>query len=374
MSRKEQLWIGRIWFVVLMIVAASIAMAPSVPASGKGFVARRAKPSCRLHATRHAALRRSAHSSRQRSRHRTHNGCRTVRVVVRRRKAGRSTPARSSAPSTNSAATATVTTAPGESPGEQTTWRPPGEQTTWRPVGSLSLSDAEAAARVVHRPEQRPEDVAANEYVPTNEELAAFHSAAKEFSPLSVYVDGRDGLTTPSTDDLIQWASLKWGIPTDWLRAEYVMESDWRQSQLGDLAQVSPEWWAQYPAVAQRANDEVYESMGITQIKWKPSHEAPGTEPLRWKSTAFNVDYQASIVRYYYDGYCRWCSAGYSSGQQWNSIGAWYAPGPWTTPALRPTLQVSRQSSPKSPGSRPAFSSVIWSPVPGPALADHLAL
>jgi len=222
-----------------------------------------------------------------------------------------------SAPATSPAATGAVTAAPGE-------------QTTWAPVDSLPLSDAEAAARVVHRPEQRPENVTANDYVPTDEELAAFHSAAKEFSPLSVYVDGRDGLTNPSTDDLIQWASLKWGIPTDWLRAQYVTESDWSQSDLGDLAQVSSEWWAQYPMVAQRANDEVYESMGITQIKWKPNGEdSPGTEPLRWKSTAFNVDYQASIIRYFYDGDCHWCEAGYSSGQQWNSIGAWYEPRPW---------------------------------------------
>ncbi len=345
-SRKEQLPIGCTRLIVLMIVATAIAMAQSELASGKVYVPRRAKPRCGAHATRHAALRRSTHASRQGSRHRTQDGCHTVRLVLRRRKVGGSTPERSPAPATSSAVTATVATAPGQSPGEQAVptapgqspgeqavptapGESPGEQMTWRPVGSLPLSDAEAAARVIRRPEQRPDNVAANDYVPTNEELAAFHSAAKEFSPLSVYVDGRDGLTDPSTDDLIQWASLKWGIPTDWLRAEYVMESDWRQSNLGDLAQVSPEWWAQYPAVAQRASDEVYESMGITQIKWKPTDEDPGTEPLRWKSTAFNVDYQASVVRYYYDGYCRWCSAGYGSGQQWNSIGAWYEPSPW---------------------------------------------
>ena len=54
-----------------------------------------------------------------------------------------------------------------------------------------------------------------------------------------------------------------------------------------------------------------------------------GTEPLRWKSTAFNVDYWGAQVRYYYDGRCSWCGTGYAAGQSWNSIGAWFAPTPW---------------------------------------------
>ena len=41
------------------------------------------------------------------------------------------------------------------------------------------------------------------------------------------------------------------------------------------------------------------------------------------------VDYNASILRYYYDGLCSWCTAGYSAGQEWNSIGAWFNPQPW---------------------------------------------
>ena len=188
---------------------------------------------------------------------------------------------------------------------------------------------------MVHHPEQRPENVAANEYVPTKAEVAAFHSAATAFSPLSVYVDGRDGLTRPSTDDLIQWTSLKWGIPTDWLRAVYLEESGWKQSSLGDIRQVSAASWSLYPAVAKLPNDEVYETMGIGGVKWTPEPNgiAPGTEPLRWKSTAFNMDYQASVIRYYYSD-CFSCSTwpGYTPGQRWNSIGAWDEPYPWQNP------------------------------------------
>jgi hypothetical protein len=71
--------------------------------------------------------------------------------------------------------------------------------------------------------------------------------------------------------------------------------------------------------------------LGISQIKWRPppSTLGAGTEPLRWKSTAFNLDYYGATVRFFYDGLCDWCSPSYSAGQAWNSIGAWWEPSPW---------------------------------------------
>jgi hypothetical protein len=193
------------------------------------------------------------------------------------------------------------------------------------------LSDKEAASFVVHKSEQRPENTTANSYVPSPSETEAFHSVANGSNPLNRYVDGLDGLINPSTDDLIQWASFKWGIPTDWLRAEYVVESKWNQAALGDRASVSTEWYSKYPSQARiSGTSEVYESMGITQIKWRPDNSVgPGTEPLRWKSTAFNLDYQAAALRYYFDGFCSWCATGYKAGEEWASIGAWFSPVPW---------------------------------------------
>jgi len=211
-------------------------------------------------------------------------------------------------------------------------------ETTWTAVGTPPLSDANAAALVMHRPEQRPDNVEANDYVPTAAELQAFHIAVNPYSqtadqanPLNKYVDGLDGMSNPSTDDLIQWAAHKWGIPEDWLKAQYVRESWWRQSTLGDRASVAENWYSLYPPLARiPGTSEVYESMGIAQVRWKPDNSLGiGTEPLRWESTAFNVDFQAATVRFYYDGYCNWCTSGYSSGQQWESIGAWFEPYPW---------------------------------------------
>ena len=93
---------------------------------------------------------------------------------------------------------------------------------------------------------------------------------------------------------------------------------------------------------------EVFSSLGIAQVKWVPAsalnlisgNPHPGTEPLRWKSTAFNIDYEASILRYYYDGLCSWCNSTYQSrfvatktrtaANGWEVIGAWEGtPEPW---------------------------------------------
>jgi hypothetical protein len=182
--------------------------------------------------------------------------------------------------------------------------------------------------------------------VPSTAELQTFRTATdqygrteSQYNPLTQYVDGHDGLTNPSTDDLIQWAAHKWGIPEDWIRAEMVVESNWHQSQLGDLTSVSASDYGLYPAQSQAGNGQVYQSMGLSQIRWTPEGLHQGTEPLRWRSTAFNLDFYAAGIRYYYDGYCDWCGAGYSAGQQWNSIGAWYNPAPWNDSGAQSYVQ-----------------------------------
>jgi hypothetical protein len=174
--------------------------------------------------------------------------------------------------------------------------------------------------------------------VPTDAELQSFHTAldnngqlADGAVPERQYVTGRPDLSNPSTDDLIQWVAHKWGIPEDWIRASMAVESWWRQTTLGDLAAVSGAWYSLYPPQAQVPGaGDVYESMGISQVKWRPDGSLnAGSEPLRWESTAFALDNYAAKVRYFFNGDCHWCGSAYSSGQEWNSIGAWYEPYPW---------------------------------------------
>jgi hypothetical protein len=196
--------------------------------------------------------------------------------------------------------------------------------TTWRPIGSAPLSDRQAAARVCAKPENRPDNADENRYVASAREIAEFRSTP-HFSPLVKYVTGDYKGTT---DEILQWAAHKWGIPEDTVRAVAVTESWWRMSEVGD--RVDGVDASRYPPQARIDLDSVHTSMGIMQVKWK-HHDAPhpGTEPLRWKSTAFNADYWGSMIRYYFEGRCDWCAPGYSAGQEWNSIGAWYNPTPW---------------------------------------------
>jgi hypothetical protein len=219
---------------------------------------------------------------------------------------------------------------------------PPAPLTSWMPATDgryTPLSDAAAAADVTPTPENRPDNVTANDYMPTPAQLQAFYSAVNnqgqtvvQANPYYQYVTGHYSGTT---DEIIQWAAWKWGIPADWLRAEYVQESRWNMSQLGDLATVSPAAYLEYPVAARvPGTDEVYQSMGISQVKWVPDGSVgAGTEPLRWESTAFNVDYQAATIRFYYDDpdglRSAWGDSTYAPGNAWDSLGGWYEPYPW---------------------------------------------
>ena len=236
-------------------------------------------------------------------------------------------------------------------------------QTTWASCNANALtggpstftpvSDAAAAALVTHEPETRTDNAtpytiygvtypSTNSYVPSAAQLATFWSAKDslgqpilQFNPYLKYVDGLDGLKQPSTDDLIQWGAHKWGIPENWLRAEYVLETYWDSFSRGDLTSVSHADYPLYPPQSRvRGQFEAYQSLGISQVRWDPEGDvSAGTEPLRHLSTAFNIDYQAAMLRFYYDnpGGARkeWGDSSYVPCQQWNSIGAWYDPYPW---------------------------------------------
>jgi len=215
------------------------------------------------------------------------------------------------------------------------------------------LSDTQAAALVTPEPETRPYNArpytilgkhyqAPNDYVPTAAQIRQFRDSRTslgvpllQFNPYMRYVDGRDGMRNPSTDDLIQWAAHKWGIPENWLRAEYVVESYWNQFNLGDDTKVSSSWYFLYPYQSRIPNTtDVYQSLGIAQVRWIPDgSDQPGTEPLRWESTAFNVDEQAATIRFYYDNpsgaRSTWGDATYAPCQEWLSLGGWYRPYPW---------------------------------------------
>jgi hypothetical protein len=253
-----------------------------------------------------------------------------------------------------------------------------------RPSTFKPLSDAKAASLITPQRENRHFNATpyaidgrsyapVNDYVPTGAALRRFRrsrtSAGQpvlQFNPYFRYVDGRDGLRSPSTDDLIQWAAQKWGIPENWLRAEFVLESYWSQFQLGDEKPVSSRWYGLYPSQARVPHSQrVYQSLGITQVKWIPDGSVgPGTEPLRWESTAFNLDYQAATVRFYYDNpqgaRSSWGDASYAPCERWNSIGGWFEPYPWDNHGQQTYVEQVRQHLAKRDWTTSSF--VHWNP------------
>jgi chitodextrinase len=218
---------------------------------------------------------------------------------------------------------------------------PPPPITAWVASNSVSfapLSDQAAAADVIPTPENRPGNTPTNNYMPTSAQLHAFYTTINSNGQTVVAANPYDqfvtGHYTGTTDEIIQWGAWKWGIPEDWLRAEYVQESRWNQSQLGDIATVSSSVYNLYPPQSRAGNNQVYESLGITQVKWIPDGSVgAGTEPLRWESTAFNVDYQCAQLRFYFDNprglRSAWGDPSYSAGNGWESLGGWFEPYPW---------------------------------------------
>lgn len=211
------------------------------------------------------------------------------------------------------------------------------------------ISDASAAALVIPKPENRQADNAnpnsvvgdANHYIPSAAELNAYLTSERDqynqlitdANPYAAYVTGH---FAGSTDEIIQWAAAKWGIPPDWERAQAVNESYWRQTGAGDLTQVASA--AAYPAWTRVDATHVYQSVGILQLKWNhpDANFSIGIEPLRWKSTAFNCDYNMCMIRFYFDDpqgkRTAWGDATYQRGQNWLSLAGIYEPYPWSNP------------------------------------------
>ncbi len=232
-------------------------------------------------------------------------------------------------------------------------------QTDWRAPGSRPLTDAAAAACVARNGENRPQNTDQNAKAPSAAELDAFRTARDsygrtpaEYNPNFASVTGaaaQYGLR--STDDIIEWAAYKWGIPEDFVRGQMVMESGWSMLQKGDRRDWATPVSHLYPELAVIDADSVWESLGIAQIRWRHTVPwNPGVEPLRWQSTGFALDYSQALIRYYYDGYCDWCGDGYTAGDpdgayrmyvsgSW-SEGQWYADGVRSNAASKPWLPI----------------------------------
>src|SRR5205823_3492611 len=133
----------------------------------------------------------------------------------------------------------TATHAPAPSPSHTRTPPPPSGYFGLRPVGSWSSlpSDAQCAAQVHHSTwEPRPENYQQNHSKPAPGAMAASFSSRPRarggsYNALwdSWLLPRVDGQFTGTTDEILQWAACKWGLPDNLIRAEAAVESTWFQ-------------------------------------------------------------------------------------------------------------------------------------------------
>jgi hypothetical protein len=185
------------------------------------------------------------------------------------------------------------------------------------------LPSGKACANHVHKStwEPRPANNAANHKVIPKKSIHLPKNTAFDTKWNQKYKSRVTGAYKGTTDEIIQWASCKWGISDELTRARAVQESEWRQAQLGDYQSKSR---GQCPAAEK--SDPCPTSFGILQSK---SYYRPGTYPLTKVSTAFNLDYSLAEFRGCLDG-LQWFGS-QSKGDVWGCVGVWfsgsYSPG-----------------------------------------------
>jgi hypothetical protein len=177
------------------------------------------------------------------------------------------------------------------------------------PAGTqLPRSDAYCASQVQPMAENVAANTTANHTVPSGSiQLGPWAQHIADFTHV-------DGNFTGTTGEILEWAACKWGWNQDYAFAEAVIESTWRQSEVG-------------------AN-----SYGILQVKVAPTGTSPsantgwGGYPWVQESTALDADMQMAYLRACYDGDTPWLGTGYAAGDAWGCIGSWFS-GDWHSAA-----------------------------------------
>jgi hypothetical protein len=221
--------------------------------------------------------------------------------------------------------------------------------------------------------EPRPQNDAANHYMPPRAEVnAAF--AARPMAVDNTYDQLWDtwllprvsGHHTGTTDEIIQWAACKWGLSDNVLRAVAVRESTWYQGLVypsgrcvtdygcGDVVSAPSKASKVFCAmVASFGHDYTTDpgagpgicprTFGITGVmSWQDPtwgallDDQNGTFPFNQRSTAFALDYLGSQLRGCYEGWESWLAntgtGDYGAGDLWGCVGAWYS-GDWHSAA-----------------------------------------
>ena len=211
-----------------------------------------------------------------------------------------------------------------------------------RPVGTWATlpNDAQAAALVRRSTwEPRPQNARANGTVPVGLALTDHGGVQPIWN--SWLLPRVTGNFTGTTDEIVQWAAAKWGLPDELLRAQMVAESYWYQGLLDASGEPVPNrGYGDYTTDQRRCAPGYVApcplSFGVLQIKHASYHG--GTFPHSRDSTAFNADYLAALLRGCYEGWETWLAGPvtarttYAAGDLYGCVGRWYS-GQWRTTA-----------------------------------------
>jgi hypothetical protein len=200
---------------------------------------------------------------------------------------------------------------------------PPGGYFTTLAAGAALPSEATCASQVRRSSwEPRTANDAENHAVPPQPPTVRNHP---DFNSTwqSVYKPRITGNFTGTTDEIIQWASCKWGIADDVIRAQAVQESNWNMHTEGDdepqSAGVCTHGDTRNPCPT---------SFGMLQIKWyynPDENPVNNSYPQSKLMTAFSLDYSLAQFRGCYEG---WEFFGTKSrGDLWGCLGAWWSGG-----------------------------------------------
>jgi hypothetical protein len=285
-----------------------------------------------------------------------------------------------------------------------------------RPVGHWSSlpSDSRCAAQVhLSSWEPRPENYEQNHTTPSPGAMAAsFASRPRNqgggYNPLwdSWLLPRVDGQFTGTTDEILQWAACKWGLPDNLIRGVAVQESTWFQylhysedagsggggggscywnrgcgdafpsptdasltycdaiategllsSEMHDYQKDPLTSSGGYPwQPSTGLCPKTFSILGV--MSWNnPAWQAPyspyagnqnGTFPFTRDSTAAAADYFAGYMRGCYEGWAYWLksSGAYAAGDLWGCVGSWYS-GDWHSSAAE-TYSGKVQNNQKS--------------------------
>jgi hypothetical protein len=202
------------------------------------------------------------------------------------------------------------------------------------PPGSALPSDAQCAARVQRRSENKPMNNAYNA-TPGDQQLGSDVFSGDDpraYTAIGVRVTGHFSGTT---DEILQWAACKWGVDEDIVRAQAAIESWWHQDARGDWGADASRCPSGHGlGVDDPANhpDTCPESWGLLQTRY-PYHISAW--PGMADSAAFQVDAAYATWRACYEGYEGWLNQvdrgrDYGPGDVWGCVGRWYA-GRWYT-------------------------------------------